>query len=61
MAKRMGATTIEVRASHLSLTSQPDATAKLILDAAWRAGLCGRGSTKAQSHCSKKMRKERAQ
>ncbi len=34
MAKRMGATTIEVKASHLSLLSQPDAIAKLILDAA---------------------------
>ena len=34
MAKRMGATTIEVKASHLSLISQPDAIAKLILSAA---------------------------
>jgi pimeloyl-ACP methyl ester carboxylesterase len=34
MAKRMGATTIEVKASHLSLISQPDIIAKLILDAA---------------------------
>ena len=34
MAKRMGATTIEVKASHLSLISQPDAITKLILDAA---------------------------
>jgi pimeloyl-ACP methyl ester carboxylesterase len=34
MAKRMGATTIEVKASHLSLVSQPDAIARLILDAA---------------------------
>jgi len=34
MAKRMGATTIEVKASHLSLISQPDAIAKLILEAA---------------------------
>ena len=34
MAKRMGAKTIEVKASHLSLISQPDAIAKLILDAA---------------------------
>jgi pimeloyl-ACP methyl ester carboxylesterase len=34
MAKRMGATTIEVKASHLSLISQPDTIAKLILDAA---------------------------
>ena len=34
MAKRMGAKTIEVRASHLSLISQPDAITKLILDAA---------------------------
>src|SRR5271166_4836665 len=36
MAKRMGATTIEVKASHLSLISQPDAIAKLILEAAGR-------------------------
>jgi pimeloyl-ACP methyl ester carboxylesterase len=34
MAKRMGATTIEVRSSHLSLISHPDAIAGLILDAA---------------------------
>ncbi|WP_166303064.1 alpha/beta fold hydrolase [Bradyrhizobium sp. 2S1] len=34
MAKRMGATTIEVKASHLALISQPDAIARLILDAA---------------------------
>ncbi|GLK79132.1 alpha/beta fold hydrolase [Methylopila turkensis] len=36
MAKRMGATTIEVKASHLSLISQPDAIAALILKAAGR-------------------------
>src|SRR5271165_39269 len=36
MAKRMGATTIEVKASHLSLISQPDAIAGLILEAAGR-------------------------
>jgi pimeloyl-ACP methyl ester carboxylesterase len=34
MAKRMGATTIEVKASHLSLISHPDTIAKLILEAA---------------------------
>jgi pimeloyl-ACP methyl ester carboxylesterase len=34
MAKRMGAKTIEVKASHLSLLSQPDTIAKLILEAA---------------------------
>lgn len=34
MAKRMGSTTIEVKASHLALISQPDAIARLILDAA---------------------------
>jgi pimeloyl-ACP methyl ester carboxylesterase len=34
MAKRMGATTIEVKASHVSLISQPDAIAALILQAA---------------------------
>jgi pimeloyl-ACP methyl ester carboxylesterase len=34
MAKRMGAKTIEVKASHLSLISQPDAIAALILEAA---------------------------
>ncbi|WP_298274133.1 alpha/beta hydrolase [uncultured Bradyrhizobium sp.] len=33
MAKRMGATTIELKASHLALISQPDAIARLILDA----------------------------
>ncbi len=36
MAKRMGATTIEVKASHLSLISQPEVIAKLILQAAGR-------------------------
>lgn len=34
MAKRMGAKTIEVKASHLSLISQPDTISKLILEAA---------------------------
>jgi pimeloyl-ACP methyl ester carboxylesterase len=34
MAKRMGATTIEVKASHLSLISHPDDIARLILEAA---------------------------
>jgi pimeloyl-ACP methyl ester carboxylesterase len=34
MAKRMGAKTIEVKASHLSLLSQPDQIANLIIDAA---------------------------
>ena len=34
MAKRMGAKTIELRASHLSLISQPDAISALILEAA---------------------------
>jgi pimeloyl-ACP methyl ester carboxylesterase len=34
MAKRMGAKTIEVKASHVSLISQPDTVAKLILEAA---------------------------
>jgi pimeloyl-ACP methyl ester carboxylesterase len=34
MAKRMDAKTIEVKASHLSLISQPDAIANLILEAA---------------------------
>ena len=34
MAKRMGAKTIEVKASHLSLISQPDAIARLVLEAA---------------------------
>jgi pimeloyl-ACP methyl ester carboxylesterase len=37
MAKRMGARTIEVKASHLSLISQPDTIAKLIPEAAGRA------------------------
>jgi pimeloyl-ACP methyl ester carboxylesterase len=34
MAKRMGARTIEVKASHVSLISQPDTIARLILEAA---------------------------
>jgi pimeloyl-ACP methyl ester carboxylesterase len=34
MAKRMGAKTIEVKASHLSLISQPDVISQLILEAA---------------------------
>jgi pimeloyl-ACP methyl ester carboxylesterase len=34
MAKRMGAKTIEVKASHLALISQPDAITNLILEAA---------------------------
>ena len=34
MAKRMGAKTIEVKASHVSLISQPEVIATLILDAA---------------------------
>lgn len=33
MAKRMGAKTIEIEASHLALISQPDAVANLILEA----------------------------
>ncbi|WP_158812503.1 alpha/beta fold hydrolase [Methylocapsa sp. S129] len=37
MAKRMGAKTIEVKASHLSLISQPDTIANLILEAAGQA------------------------
>jgi pimeloyl-ACP methyl ester carboxylesterase len=37
MAKRMGAHTIEVKASHLSLISQPDTITRLILDAAGQA------------------------
>jgi hypothetical protein len=34
MAKRMGAKTIEVKASHLTLISQPDEITGLILEAA---------------------------
>jgi hypothetical protein len=34
MAKRMGAKTIEVKASHLALISQPDVISDLIVDAA---------------------------
>jgi hypothetical protein len=34
MAKRMGAKTIEVKASHPSLISQPDEITRLILEAA---------------------------
>ncbi len=37
LAKRMSATTIEVNAGHLSMVSQPQAIAKLILEAAGRA------------------------
>jgi pimeloyl-ACP methyl ester carboxylesterase len=37
MARRMGAKTIEVKASHLSLISHPDAITALILDAAGQA------------------------
>ncbi len=36
MAKRMGAKTIEVKASHLALISQPETIANLILEAAGR-------------------------
>jgi pimeloyl-ACP methyl ester carboxylesterase len=38
MAKRMGAKTIEVKASHLALISHPDAIANLILEAAGQQG-----------------------
>jgi pimeloyl-ACP methyl ester carboxylesterase len=38
MAKRMGAKTIEVKSSHLSLISHPDEIAKLILEAAGQLG-----------------------
>jgi hypothetical protein len=34
LSTRMGAKTIEVKASHVSLISQPDAIAELILEAA---------------------------
>ena len=34
MAKRMGAKTIEVKASHLALISHPDEIADLIVEAA---------------------------
>ena len=37
MARRMNATTVELKASHVSLLSQPEAVAALILDAAGRA------------------------
>ncbi len=37
MAKRMGAHTVEVKASHLSLISQPETITRLILDAAGQA------------------------
>ena len=37
MAKRMGAKTLEVAASHLSLISRPDDIAGLILEAAGQA------------------------
>ena len=38
MAKRMGAKTIEVKSSHLSLISHPEEIAKLILEAAGQPG-----------------------
>jgi pimeloyl-ACP methyl ester carboxylesterase len=38
MAKRMGATTIEVKASHLSLISHPEEITRLILEAAGQQG-----------------------
>ena len=38
MAKRMGAKTIEVKASHLALISHPDEITKLILEAAGQQG-----------------------
>jgi pimeloyl-ACP methyl ester carboxylesterase len=38
MAKRMGAKTIEVKASHLSLISHPEEIARLILEAAGQEG-----------------------
>ena len=38
MAKRMGAKTIEVKSSHLSLISHPDEITKLILEAAGQQG-----------------------
>jgi len=34
MARRMGAKTIELKASHLSLSSHPDTITQLILEAA---------------------------
>ena len=37
MAKRMGAKTIELKASHLSLISHPDPITGLILEAAQRS------------------------
>ena len=39
MAKRMGAKTIEVKASHVSLISQPETIANLILEAAGRTSV----------------------
>jgi pimeloyl-ACP methyl ester carboxylesterase len=38
MAKRMGAKTIEVKASHVSMISQPEAITALILEAAGQRG-----------------------
>ena len=38
MAKRMGAKTIELKSSHLSLISHPDEITRLILDAAGQSG-----------------------
>jgi len=39
MAKRMGAKTIEINASHLALISQPDAITNLIMEATRRLRL----------------------
>jgi pimeloyl-ACP methyl ester carboxylesterase len=33
MAKRMGAKTVEIKASHLAMISQPDAITNLIMEA----------------------------
>jgi NAD(P)-dependent dehydrogenase (short-subunit alcohol dehydrogenase family) len=38
MAKRMGAKTIEVKASHVSLISRPEEITRLILEAAGQQG-----------------------
>ena len=43
MAKRMGAKTIEIEASHLALISHPDAITNLILEALALRPRSGRG------------------
>ena len=45
-AKRVKATTTELKASHVSMLSQPNAVAAVIMDAAAKAGASAKGATK---------------